>query len=194
MSDSKYRIAQVNSNTQFVDISRNVLLLEISLDMKVKMFCLLWGLSLLCIKGYAQSADSLIRRFHKSIQNNVHYSDTLEIDCVSTYTILKAEVTEAGEVVNLMLSDSADPRFNLAFITQLSKFDVAALKAYAKMKKLKNIVLLMPISYSVITGSCRPFLLTSAVDNSFFFNKEEFRSQAVILPTLVAHRTIERIE
>lgn len=156
--------------------------------MKVKLFTLLLGFFLLHLNGYAQSPDSLIRKFQKSIVKNIDYPGSLENYCLSTYTILKAEVTEAGEVINPMLSDSADPRFNLAFITQLSKFDVAALQAYARIKKLKNTVLLMPISYSVVTDSCQlPFLLARTIDNSFNFNKEEFRSQAVILPTLTAH-------
>ncbi len=142
----------------------------------------------------AQTSDSLINEFQWSIRKNLQYPNLLKENCISTFTVLKAEIDGNGKVKDIILSDSADPLFNMEFVFIVKKLNTGALEKLALKRKLTSATLLMPIYISIVSEKCaRTSIDPDRMSKAFQFNKEDFRTSAIMLPILSSQRIEESI-
>ncbi|MFA6247343.1 MAG: hypothetical protein WC615_10410 [Mucilaginibacter sp.] len=99
--------------------------------MHVKNIFLLVLLSTLSISVSAQNADSLLlENFKQSVIKRFDYPNELVNRCSGTSVILKINVNAKGEVVDMKLSDSADPFFVIEWLSKEKEMNVISLKRY----------------------------------------------------------------
>jgi hypothetical protein len=97
--------------------------------------------------------------------------------------MIKIDVTDKGVIGKIQLSDSADSTFRKEIMNNKRKYDWGSLSKYIKLKKLKNIALLIPCYGN--DGNKQPELLN---EQFLKFNDKDFFGNAIILYSLSVDR------
>lgn len=142
-------------------------------------------LSTLFLNVSAQTTDSLLTNFKNSIVKHLSYPPELIHRCTATSTILKISVDAKGEVIDMNLSDSADPLFVIEWLSKLKAMDTASLKKYIKLKGIKNANVLLPICYTFKSNTCNTVNIDP--DNAihlYEFEKKNLTGASYLLPLL----------
>ena|ERR1700744_974531 len=102
----------------------------------------------------AQTTDSLLTDFGNSITKKLVYPNELITRCEPTFAILKMRVDNQGEIVDMKLSDSANPLFVVEWLSKIKNINTGPLKKYIKQYAISNTTVLLPINYTFSTKSC----------------------------------------
>lgn len=154
--------------------------------MDVKRIFLLVLLSTLSISVSAQNADSLLLdNFKQSVIKRFDYPNELVKRCSGTSVVLKINVNAKGDVVDMKLSDSADPFFVIEWLSKEKEMDVISLKRYIKSRLIVNTNVLLPISYMFKSNICGLSLIDPyALQHLYQFEKKQLTGSTYLLSPL----------
>ena len=133
----------------------------------------------------AQNADSLLSNFKNSAIRRINYPEGLIKRCIATTTLLKIKTNDHAEIVDMKLSDSADPLFIIEWLSALRDIDTLSLKKFIKLKSLANMEIIMPVSYSFTSSNCTPAnVAPEASSQIFYFEKAKATGHYYLLSDL----------
>ena len=105
-------------------------------------------------KSYCQGNEAYLEKFADSYRFRVGYPSKLIENCIPTAAMLKIVVGDKSEVVEMALSDSADPALQKAFLSAKSRLDLKSLNAYLKLEKIKSSTIFFPVYVSLTNVAC----------------------------------------
>src|SRR3978361_441358 len=97
-------------------------------------------LLLFCFSLFLSSASAQDRYddFQRNFTKNFKYPESLRNACTPTFTNLLVEISEAGKIENILISDSAPKIFKDMFDEIKNKLDLGLLKPIIDNNRLKN--------------------------------------------------------
>ncbi len=125
--------------------------------------------------------NNLINKFKKSVQQSLANRDFNSKCYMSTFTVLKIDIDNRGEIKDLNFSDNVDTLFSKSFFLRHTyKNERAILTQYIKLNAYKNISVLIPINYEPFNDVHRN-LYYDSMESFLRFNKKDFTGKAVML-------------
>lgn len=136
------------------------------------------------LQSYAQQYDALIKKFYGSVLNA-----TTHVEPKAVAATIKIDVGAAGNVAGIELSDGADPVFAKPFYSNKSRLDMAALKQYVKLRKLKNVSLFIP--YYVIDKQNKD-IASNGTKQLMRFKDKDFTGKSIMLDPIKIYFSITK--
>jgi len=133
--------------------------------------------------------------FVLSFRSKIGYPTTLIKNCTSTACLIKVQVDDSKNVINMELSDSADSLLVIEFKHDKMGLNLKSLESYLKSKysNEKQITFLIPLSYGIRSTQCPiPSVSIQRLNNYEKFNGNYLTGNIIFLDPIYSEIGFQR--
>jgi hypothetical protein len=151
---------------------------------------------LTCNVCFAQSnAKDDYGKFARSFSSIIDYPIELIRNCMPVFCLIKVQVDSAKNILDMKLSDSADPTMIKEFNNHKHSLDIKLLKNYLDIEYANNscTTYLIPLSYGLRQMPCPQQSVSISVLNACFkFDGKYADGNVILLEPIGALESIQR--